>query len=516
MTVDYDVVIIGGSFAGRSAALMATQLKAKVALVEPKIDYGFIHHQVLSEVGRLSQGLSYAAQLGIGVSKPPDIFYPTGVYNGTINSSTEKTEEFSQQDPFTNISLGKSQTSVEWSEALLYARGISSNLEEQNSPAVLAAQGVDVIIGKGQFQASPDLVFVVNNRSLRARIYLLASGSVPVIPDIEGLQKTGFLTLSEIWQSLASSTPPKNWAIIGGIPQSIEVAQTLVRLGCSVTLVTHHPSIIRHTDPEVAQILQAQLEAEGVHVLTNTTVTQVRLIEDKKWLQAGNKAIETDEILVAIAQQPNIESLNLAAVGVKWRHQHLVVNEKLQTTNHQIYACGDVIGGYEFPHIANYEARIALKNALFLPLSKVNYYCVPWGVFSHPRLAQVGWTETQAKRQYGKNEIIVLRQYFKTVTAAQIQQEITGICKLIVRRHGEILGAVVLGVTANELINIIALAITQKIKINQIANLAPIFPSFSEILEQTARQWHQQKLQNNTKLQDLLESFFHFRRDWKI
>jgi pyruvate/2-oxoglutarate dehydrogenase complex dihydrolipoamide dehydrogenase (E3) component len=515
MTLDYDVVIIGDSLAGRSAALMATQLKAKVALVEAKTDYGFIHHHVFSEIGRLAQQVSNAAQFGIGIANPPDIFYPTGIYNGTINSLTEKTEPLSQQDPFTAISSGKSQTVV-WSEALLYARGVSSNLEQSDSPAVLAAQGVDVVIGKGQFQASPDLVFVVNNRLLRARTYLLASGSVPAIPEIEGLQKTGFLTLSEIWQSLGSSTPPQNWVIIGGTPQSVEVAQTLVRLGCSVTLVVNHPSIIRHADPEIAQLLQAQLEAEGVRVLTNTTVTQVRLIEDKKWLQAGHKAIETDEILVATAQQPNIESLNLAAVGVKWHHRRLVVNEKLQTTNHQIYACGDVIGGYEFPHIANYEARIALKNALFFPWSKVNYHCIPWGVCSQPMLAQVGWTEAQAKRQYGDNEIMVLRQYFKILAAAQIQEETTGICKLIVRRHGEILGAGVLGAAANELINIIALAIAQKIKIYHIGNLAAIFPSFSEILEQTARQWHQQRLQSNTTLQDCLESFFHFRRDWKL
>lgn len=516
MTLDYDVVIIGGSLAGRSAALMATQLKAKVALVEAKTDYGFIHHHVFSEIGRLAQQVSNAAQFGIGISKPPDIFYPTNASNGTIHSSTEKTEALSLQDSFIAISSGKSQTPVMWSEALLYARGVSSNLEQFHSPAVLAAQGVDVVIGKGQFQTSPDLVFAVNNRLLRARTYLLASGSVPVIPDIEGLQKTGFLTLSEIWQSLGSSTPPQNWVIIGGTPQSVEVAQTLARLGCSVTLIVHHPSIIRHADPEIVQLLQAQLEAEGVRVLTNTTVTQVRLIEDKKWLQAGHKAIETDEILVATARQPNIESLNLAAVGVKWHQRRLVVNEKLQTTNHQIYACGDVIGGYEFPHIANYEAAIALKNALFFPWNKVNYHCIPWGVCSHPVLAQVGWTEAQAKHQYGKNEIIVLRQYFKLLAIAQIQEETTGICKLIVRRNGEILGCGVLGAAANELINIIALAIAQKIKINHIANLAAIFPSFSEILEQTARQWHQQRLQNNTKLQDCLESFFHFRRDWKI
>ncbi|WP_026730882.1 dihydrolipoyl dehydrogenase family protein [Fischerella sp. PCC 9605] len=484
MTIDYDVVIIGGSLAGRYAALMATQLRAKVALVEPKTNYEFIHHHVFREIGKFSRQVSNAGQFGLGV------LYPD--------------------------TAEKYQISVAWPEAMLYARGIASNIEEQHSPVILAARGVDVIVGEGQFQSSPNLTFVVNDRLLRARTYLLASGSVPIIPEIEGLQKTGFLTLSNIWQSLSSSVSPKNWVIIGGVPQSIELAQTLVRLGCSVTLVINRPSIISHTDPEIALLLQAQLEAEGVRVLNHTAVTQVRLIDDKKWLQVGDKAIETDEIVVATAQQPNIKSLNLAAVGVKWHHRHLVVNEKLQTTNYRIFACGDVIGGYEFPHIANYEARIALKNALFLPWSKVNYHCIPWGVFSQPMLAQVGMTEAQARRRYHQDEILVLRQYFKTLAAAQIQEETTGICKFIVRRNGEILGASILGAEAIELINVIALAIAKKIKIDRIANLSPISVSFSEILEKTANEWNQQMFQSNTMLQEFLESFFHFRRDWNL
>jgi len=489
VTIDYDVVIIGGSLAGRYAALTATQLKAKVALVEPKANgavlsvnapYGLIYHHALNEIGNLTQELGKAAQFG-------------------LHASCADTTE-------------KCQISVDVPQAMLYAKAVVSNVQEQHSPALLAAKGVDVIVGSGQFQSSPHLAFTVNERLLRARTYLLAT-SVRIIPEIEGLQKTGFLTLSEIWQSLSSRTPPKNWVIIGGVPQSIELAQTLARLGFCVTLIVDRPYILSHADPEIAHLLCSQLEAQGVRVLTQTQVTQVRRIDHKKWLQAGDKAIETDEILVATGQQPNIESLNLAAVGVKWNQRRLLVNDKLQTTNHRIYACGDVIGGYDCPHIANYEARIALQNALFFPRFKVNYLCTPWAIFTQPMLTQVGLTEAQAKRRYSPEEVVVLRQSFKTLAVAQLRDEITGMCKLIILRNGEILGASVLGAEAGELINLIALAIAQKIKVNCLASLSSVYPSFSEIIEQTAREWSQQRLSSNVALQDFLENFFHFRRN---
>ncbi|MDH6097813.1 NAD(P)/FAD-dependent oxidoreductase [Anabaenopsis sp. FSS-46] len=474
MTIDYDLVIIGGTVAGRYAALVATQLKATVALVESQVNYGFSQHQAISEVAKILHNLNDVAGRGIHTTQP----------------------------------------SLTWTETRLYSHGVIDHIQAQTSLANLSALGVDVILGTGQFQSLPHLGFTVNQRLLRGRTYLLATGSVLYHPEIQGLQPTGYLTLSNIWQTLKQPTLPQNWVIIGGIPQSIEVAQTLARLGCSVTLAVKSASILPSADPEIAHLLQAQLEVDGVRVLTQKPVTQVKLIEGKKWVQVGNKAIQTDQILVATAQQPNLEYLNLGAVGVKWRQRRLLLNDKLQTTNPRIYACGDVIGGYDFPNVANYEARIAVKNALFFPRFTINYRYIPWGLNSHPRLAEVGLTPVQVKRQFRPDEVLVLRQYYKSIPAAQLRDQTTGICKLIVHRNGEILGASILGEEASELINIIALAMSRKIPVKHLASLSCVYPSFSQIIEDTATQWGQQRLNTNHALQDFLEGFFHFRRDW--
>lgn len=485
MKIDYDILIIGGSIAGYQAALTATQLHAKVALVQPQVNYEFNYHYALSEIGKLTQQCFDVVNLGI---------------------LPKKSEILIDQASYVNP----------WKQAIMYADAIATNVNQINSLANLATQGVDVIIGNGEFSSSPQLSFAVNNRILNARTYLLACGSLPKVPDIAGLKTSGYLTLANIWQSLEKPNPPKNWVILGGLPQSVEIAQTLARLGCNITLIFNHPSVFSHLDPELAQLLIAQLEADGVRVLNQTIVTQVRQIEDKKWVQAGDKAIETDEILVATGQKPNIENLNLTAVGVKCHPRGLVVNEKLQTTNQRIYACGDVIGGYDIANIANYEVKIAVKNALFFPKLAVNYTYIPWMISSQPMVAQVGLTEPQAKSQYGKHEVFVLRQYFKTLAAAQIQDNITGVCKLIVLENGQILGCSILGTAAGELINLIALIMSQNLKIDDLANLAAVYPSFSEILAQAAREWSQIKFSRNHWLSEFLQSFFHFRRDWNI
>ena len=268
MTIDYDVVIIGGSLAGRYAALTATQLRAKVALVEPQLNNSLIIHQAISEVTNFAQKSRDLTSFGIN----------------PIHTETSENR----------------QISLAWAELLSSVQGVVSNIQEQMSVANLAAQGVDVIFEHGNFQTSPHLAFAVNQRLLRGRTYLLASGSLPAIPQIEGLQATGYLTPANIWQNLykqvykqATDSPklPQNWVIIGGSPQSIEISQTLARLGCSVTLVVKSPHLLPQLDPEIAQLLQAQLEVDGVRVITGKLVTQVMRIEDKKWIQAGERAI---------------------------------------------------------------------------------------------------------------------------------------------------------------------------------------------------------------------------------
>ncbi|BAZ85909.1 dihydrolipoyl dehydrogenase family protein [Dolichospermum compactum] len=482
--IDYDIVIIGGSIAGYQAALRATQLHAKVALIvsaDFSDNYNLNYQYIFSEISQTTQKYYNLVNLGI--------------YEKNIHLNPE----------FLNLNKG-----------LFYANAISKNINQINSLPNLSAQGVDIIVGNGQFKSFGKLSFTVNERRLYSRTYLLANGSRPLIPNISGLDAIKYLTLANIWQFLEKNTLPKNWVIIGGVPQSIEIAQVLARCGCQVTLIVKYSSILPNLDAEIAQLLTAQLESDGVRVLTQTQVTQVRQIDHKKWVQAGNQAIETDEIFICAGQQPNLESLNLPAVGVKWNQRHLVVNEKLQTTNHRIYACGDALGGYDIQNIGNYEANIAVKNALFFPRLKVNYESVPWGIYSQPKVSQVGLTEKQAKNQYFQKQVLVFKQYFKTATSSQIQGEITGICKLVILENGKILGCSILGIAAEELINLISLAILQNIKIQHLAKLSPIYPSFSEILMETAREWHRQRINQNRTFPELLLSFFNYRRDWNL
>ena len=483
MTVDYDLVIIGGTQAGRRAAVAAAQLQARVALVEPHppvknwLGAGFIHSKALTQVGRVARNVRDASQFGIYLEN--DLRH----------------------------------ASIRCGEAWEWASGVVSTLEEQQSPAVLASLGVEVIAGAGEFCRKPHLAFVVNHRHLRARAYLIATGSTLSLPEIEGFYATGAITPADMWQQPTSQQLSGSWVVIGGNAVGTEVTQTLARLGVDVTLVVKSEHILAKEDPEAARLIQAQLEAEGVRVLVQTQVRQVKRIDDKKWVLAGNKAIEADEILLATRQQPNVETLNLEGVGVKWNRRGIHLNDKLQTTNPRIYACGDAIGGYQFAHIADYEARIALKNALFLPVFKVDYRGIPRAIFSDPMLARVGLTEAQSRRRYGK-DVFVLREYCKTASRAVLLGETTGLCKIIVRGNGEILGASIVGAEAGELIHVLALAVRQKLNVGAIASLPHISPTLSEVIEKTASGWHQQRLGSNPKLQNFLEALFNWRRSW--
>lgn len=512
MAVEYDVVIIGGSSAGVCAAVAAAHLKARVALVEPQppeangSGHWPIYSKALSQVGKVAQQMRDAHQFGVCSN--------AAATQDEKREATDNKEILNSDSrlPTPDFGLLKAP-SVEKDQAMQWAKGVVSTVEEQHSPAVLASLGVDAIAGAGEFCRKPYLAFVVNGRYLRGRAYLIATGSRPAVPDIDGLEATGYLTPADIWQRDISKHLPSTWVVIGGNPVGIELAQTLARLGAEVNLVLSRKHILAKEDPEAAQLVQAQLEAEGIRVLTQAEVTQVKRIDDKKWVLAGNKAIEADEILLAAGHQPNVESLNLEGVGVEYHRHGIDVNQKLQTTNPRIYACGNVLGGYQLANIADYEARIALKNALFLPVFKVDYRGIPIGVFSDPMLARVGMTEAEARRRCGK-DVLVLRQYFKTLSKAHIVGETTGFCKIVVRLSGEILGATVVGPEAGELIQPLALAIRQKIKVGAIADLPPISPTFSEITYQAAAEWHRQRLGRNTGLSDFLEGFFNWRRGW--
>ncbi len=496
MTVEYDLIIIGGSRAGIYAALTAAYLKARVALVVSQniqtksLENSILDHRVFTQVGNVLQQVRNSPQFGI--------HFP--------NTDTNQEEQI---------------PSVNLSDAMKWAEAVVANCAEQISPVMLASLGVDVISGDGEFCRLPHFGFIVNNRRLRSRSYLIATGNRPLIPDINGLATVGYVTPIDIWQKWSDGDGERNslsglsnrWVVIGGSYLGIELAQTLVRLDYQVTLVISESHILPEEDLEASGLIQAQLEAEGIKIITKSPVTQVMEIEGRKWIQAGNKAIEADHILLAIGEEPNVEGLNLEGVGVKFSQGNLVLNDKLQTTNARIYGCGDLVGGGYGANIAQYQASIALKNALFAPLFKVNYRGIPRTVFTQLQLARVGLTEEEARQNYGK-DVWVVRQYFKNLDKGQILGETTGFCKFVIRQNGEILGASVVGVEASELIGAIALSIQHKIKVGDIADLPQVSPTFAEILQKTALEWRRQRLRRNQILQSLLEGFFNWRRDW--
>jgi pyruvate/2-oxoglutarate dehydrogenase complex dihydrolipoamide dehydrogenase (E3) component len=483
MAVDYDLVILGGSAIARYAAARAVQSYARVALVEPldrlnlpgNPQAASTNRHMLIQAAAIAQHIRQASLWGLGA--------------------------------------GLTAPRLDWKTAIAWAQGVSENVQDQGSDGqsldLLAAKGVDVVLGQGEFRSQP-LGFSVGGRILQSRCYLLAPATQPLSPAIEGLAAIAPLTLETFWHL---PTLPQRLILLGGNPQGIELAQALNRLGVQVTWISRD-RFLPHEDAEVAQLLQIQLQTEGVRLLPQTHIQQVRRSGEAIEVMTETQRFSADALLLATAPQLDLTTLNLGAIGVDWRPSGIPVNRRLQTSNRRIYACGEALGGYPLFSIARYEAAIALHNALFLPTAQVDYRHTPIALLTQPEFARIGLSEAAAQRaaQRGDRETpIVLRQFARTLTKAQIQNETTGFCKLIVRKNGEILGVHWVGAGASEAIGAIALAMRQNLSIEAIAQLPTLNPTAAELLQQTAQQWQQQRL---VQYRDWLETWFSLRRDW--
>ena len=492
MAVDYDLVVIGGSEAGIQAALAAITLKARVALVDQgcSATSALIDHWVLLEMARTLDQAQQASNLGLCEAIVP---------------YTDR-----------------------WSQAKRWSAVTADAVNAAHSPVVLAASGVDVIYGCGEFVRKPTVGFVVNGRLLRSRAYLLAMPAIPVLetpskkeaitkplsfvmPAIDGLDTVGYWPITTALLQMDAIEHLQHLVILGSDAIAVELAQTFARLGKSVTLITPEPCLLPHDDRTAAYFIQAQLEADGVDVLTDTTVTQVRQIEHKKWVQAGTRAIEADELLLATPSKFDPVALNLDAVQVKYSAWGIFVDRTLRTSNHRIYACRSTIAGHYAPQVAISDAKVAVNNALFLPITTAVQRHLPVITHSQPALARIGHSESEAQALYGQ-DVVVVQQSFKVLTRSHIQGDTTGFCKFILRRNGSILGAHIVGAQASELIGTIALAMQQNLKIQTIAKLVLPSSSLAAILQHTAAEWQHLRFQRNTKLQALLERFFNWRR----
>jgi len=446
MPPEYDLVIIGASPEGIYAAQESIEQNKRVALVE--------------------QGLNNQTQ-----NFSCSIFNQITAFGQQYN--TLKSLGYFADDLLTHLFLEKTQNLV---------KTISKIDFKSEQLAVLAACGVDVILGSGSFFASPQLNFAIDNRNLRSRSYLLATGSTTSIPQIPGLEQAGYLTLSSFGQYTFDKSI-KTWTILGATPNAIAFAQYLSSLDQKVIILTKNDHILPREDGEVAHLLQAQLEAMGIQIITQAQIKEVKKIMQTKKIILEKQIIETDQILFASENSPCIKNLNLDEINVKFDQIRILTNSQLQTTNSQVYACGSLLGGYNIPDIAEYEARVILNNVFSSKRIHINYSLIPYNFSTYPNFARIGLTEIEA-RQQSENNIQIIKAYFKSQNQIQLLETTTRICKLIINSKQEILGVHIFGNQATELITLFTLVIQQKIKLDQLVKINSPSPLFSEILQQ--------------------------------
>ena len=441
MTQPYDLVIIGGGAAGLVAAHTAISVGATVALVEGArmggdcLWTGCVPSKSLIAAANAAASARAASGLGIHVGK----------------------------------------VEVDFAEVMAHVHRSIATIEPVDSAATIGELGVQVLSGTARF--SPDQALHVNGRPIPYRQILIATGSAPAVPAIPGLADIDALTSESVWdlQEL-----PQRLVIIGGGNMGCELGQAFARLGAAVTILEQGPQILPAADPDAGEIVQAALSADGVEVVVNAHVEQVH--------RGGTLTVRTgshtrdlpyDRVLLAAGRQPNTQHLGLAHVGVGTTGGGYVkVDKHMRTTNVRIWAAGDVTDYPHFTHLAGMNALTATLNAL-LGLRRTGPGArVPRVTYTEPEVASVGIV---AKAWANPPSGVDFARLDNTgVDRAIAQADTTGFTKLTLDRKGKIVGAVVVGPRAGEVLSELSLAVSQGLKSRDLAGQIHPYPTYSD------------------------------------
>jgi pyruvate/2-oxoglutarate dehydrogenase complex dihydrolipoamide dehydrogenase (E3) component len=352
--------------------------------------------------------------------------------------------------------------------------------------------GVRVIEGAARFK-DVDTVVVSDGTEIAARRFVIATGSSPARPPIPGLDAVPYLTNETVFDL---TTRPDHLIVIGAGPIGLELAQAFHRLGAPVTVLEAAQPLARE-DGECAAIVLDALAREGVDVRSNAAVARVEGIGSKVKVVVGGdsgEAIEGSHLLIATGRRANTDGLALEQAGIASDRNGIMVDTGLKTANRRVYAIGDVAGRGQFTHLANYQAGLVIRNALFRLPAKVNADLVPRVTFTDPELAHVGLTEAEAKAR--GIAIRVLRWPYHENDRAQTECETVGHIKVVTDGRGKILGATIVGAAAGELITTWTLAISRGLHIKALAGIIVPYPTLAEIGKRAAITYFTSSLTN--------------------
>ena len=447
-TIKADICVIGAGSAGLSVAAGASQMGASVVLIEKGtmggdcLNTGCVPSKALLAAAHAAQGFRDAGRFGIGAVEP----------------------------------------AVDFAKVRDHVRGVIAGIAPNDSVERFEGLGVRVIQEEARFTGPREVV--AGEVAVRARRFVVATGSSALVPPIPGLDRAPYFTNETIFDN---ATCPDHLIVIGGGPIGIEMAQAHRRLGARVNVIEKLRCLPRD-DPEITAVALDRLRAEGVALLERTAVRSVEAtasgvaVDTEADGRAGR--VEGSLLLVAAGRAANVDGLGLDAAGIDFGPRGIAVDAGLRTTNRRVFAIGDVAGPYQFTHMAGYQAGVVIRRALFRLPAKVDYRAVPWVTYTDPEVAQVGMTEDQARAAHG--DVKVLRENFADNDRARAERDTDGLIKVMTTRRGRILGASIVGVGAGDLVLPWSMMIARKMKIGAMASLIAPYPTRGEIAKRAA------------------------------
>lgn len=447
-----DLAIMGGGAGGLSVAAGAAQMGVKVVLIEPEkmggdcLNYGCIPSKALLAAAKTAEIIRRAGRFGIKASEPE----------------------------------------MNMAEVMQQVQKVIDTIAVHDSIERFEKLGVRVIKAAGEFKDAKTLR--AGEFLIKARRFVIATGSSPAIPPIAGLDQISFLTNETIF---SLTQKPEHLIIIGGGPIGCEFAQAFLMLGTKVTVLEGF-KILPHDEQDLVSILREHFAHQGLNLFEGIKVLSVAqqgsaitVLIEKEGVQ---QTIQGSHLVVATGRKPNLNGLNLERANIAYTPKGIQVNARLCTTNSNVYAMGDVAGSFQFTHVAGYHAGIVLKNILFKIPAKVDYRALPWVTYTLPELAHVGLSSEEALKKDPRAKIFTWD--FAENDRAQAEHEIIGKIKLMTDRKGKILGVSILGPQAGELLAPWIMAIQTQKTVRALTDIIIPYPTLSEINKRVAGEFY--------------------------
>jgi pyruvate/2-oxoglutarate dehydrogenase complex dihydrolipoamide dehydrogenase (E3) component len=464
----YNLVVIGAGAGGLVSAAGAAGVGARVALIESHLlggdclTVGCVPSKLLLRCARAAAAVRNAAEFGVKV-------------NGEI--------------------------SVDFGYVMERMRRLRASIAPVDSARRYSEKlSVDVFIGNGRFTGKNTIE--VNGKTLNFAKAVVATGGTAAVPNIPGLNQAPYLTNASIFNL---TELPARMGVIGAGPIGLELAQAFQRFGSQVTVFSRSDKILPKEDPDAAKIVEDSLRSDGVTFAYNVNYKGVEsrggkspvsmIIEDDK----GERTLEFDALLVATGRKPTVKGLGLGDAGIEYDERMGVkVNDRMQTTNPNVYAVGDVASKYQFTHMSDFGARMVIRNALFFGRDKFSSFIIPWATYTEPEVAHVGLYEQDLEEQ--NIEFATFTREFSDVDRGIVDGETEGFVKVHVKKGtDQILGATIVGSHAGDMISEITVAMQAGMGLGKLANVIHPYPTAAEAIRQCGDAYNRSRLTPTVK-----------------